>query len=129
MGILLMLHWALRWAILVVAALLVFKFVLGWSTDAAFKGMDRGLAAGFSGLMDIQAVIGLVYLLWDGFSGAGFPAFRIEHGIAMILAASAAHLPARFKTLPDKLRFQYSLFAVLGSLALVFIGLAFLPAD
>lgn len=129
MDTLLMIHAVLRWVILVVAVLAVLKFTLGWLTEAAFKGMDRGLAAGFSSLMDLQAGLGLVYLVWNGLSSEGFPAFRIFHGIVMILAASLAHLPARFKALPDKPRFQYSLFAVLGSLVLVFIGLSFLPAD
>jgi len=76
--------------------------------------------------MDLQVLLGLIYLIWNGIAAEGFPAFRIEHGITMIIAAAVAHLPPRFKNLNDKLRFQYSLFAVIGSLILVGIGISFL---
>jgi len=67
----------------------------------------------------------LVYLVWNGIAVEGFPMFRIEHAVTMILAAAVGHLPARFKALNDKLRFQYSLLAILGSLILVGIGISF----
>ena len=49
MEFLLTIHSVLRWIIIVVAVLAVVKFAIGWATNASFKGMDRGLAAGFSG--------------------------------------------------------------------------------
>ena len=76
--------------------------------------------------MDLQVTLGLIYLIWNGIAVTGFPTYRIEHGVTMILAAAVAHLPSRFKNLNDKLRFQYSLLAVLGSLILVGIGISFL---
>ncbi|MBI1794633.1 MAG: hypothetical protein HYR70_10620 [Chloroflexi bacterium] len=128
MDIILAIHSLVRWAIILVAAIAIIKFTISWAGNSSFKGMDRGLVSGYSGLIDLQVLLGLVYLIWNGLAGAGFPLYRIEHAIAMILAAFAGHLPARFKNLNDKLRFQFSLFAILGSLILVFIGLLFLPA-
>jgi hypothetical protein len=127
MNILLMAHSGLRWLILLVAVVAIIKFALGWLRGGQFKGMDRGLMAGFSGLMDLQATLGIVFLLWSGFAGAGFPRFRIEHGFVMILAAVVAHLSARWKNADDKTRFRNNLFTIIASLVLVLVGIASLP--
>lgn len=127
MDILLTLHSIVRWIIIVVAALAVIKFTIGWAGNQSFKGMDRGLASGFSGLMDLQVLLGLIYFIWNGMAGAGFPLYRILHMIIMVLAAVAAHIPARFKNLNDKLRFLYSMLVILGALVLIFIGISVLP--
>lgn len=47
-------------------------------------------------------------------------------GVA-ILAVVAAHLPARWKSAPDKVRHRNTLFAFVTSLVLIFIGVAVLP--
>jgi hypothetical protein len=127
MDVLLTIHSALRWAIILAAALAIIKFTIGWAGDSGFKGVDRGLAAGFSGLMDLQVMIGLIYFVWNGIEVTGFPPYRILHMIVMIIAAALAHLPGRFQNLTDKLRFQYSVFAILGSLVLIAIGISLLP--
>jgi hypothetical protein len=124
MSILLTVHSIVRWVIVAVAALAIFKFAISWATNASFKGMDRGLASGLSGLMDLQVLLGLIYFFVSGFSGAGFPAFRIIHMLLMLAAAALMHVPSRLKALGDKLRFQYSLLSILGALLLVFIGVA-----
>ncbi|MFQ5435089.1 MAG: hypothetical protein ACE5FD_09455, partial [Anaerolineae bacterium] len=87
----------------------------------------RGLTSGFSGLIDLQATLGLVFLLWSGFTGDGFPMYRIEHAITMIVAVVVAHLPARWKKSPDKIRFRNSLAVVVGTAVLIFAGVASLP--
>ena len=127
MNILLMAHSGIRWLILLVAAVAIVKFALGWLKGGEFKGMDRGLASAFSGLMDLQALLGIVFLLWNGFTGSGFPLFRIEHGTIMILAAVVGHLPSRWKNAASKTRFRNSLFAIVGSVLLVIVGIALLP--
>jgi len=127
MDTLLLIHSFVRWIIILVAVIIIIKFAIGWAANSLFKAMDRGLASSFSGLMDLQMLLGLVYFLWNGFAVTGFPTYRILHGGTMLFAVIAAHLPARFKNLNDKLRFQYSLIAIVGSLVLVFIGISFLP--
>jgi hypothetical protein len=113
----------------IVALVAVVKFALGWLRGGTFGSMDRGLASGFSGLMDLQVVIGLIYLIGDGLANEGFPGFRIEHAITMIIAAVVAHLHVLWKNSDDKLRFRNSLFIVLDVLVIVFIGIARLPAE
>lgn len=126
MDILLTLHSIVRWIIIAVAALAIIKFTIGWAGNQSFKGMDRGLASAFSGLMDLQVVLGLIYFIWNGMAVAGFPSYRILHMIVMIIAAVVAHIPARLKNLTDKLRFLYSMLIILGALVLIFIGIAVL---
>jgi hypothetical protein len=128
MQTLLLIHSYLRWLILLVAVIAVIKFALGWLRGGvAFKGMDRGLASGFSGLVDLQVTIGLILMLWTGFAGVGFPMFRIEHATTMIVAAVVAHLPARWKNAGDQIRFRNTLFCALGTLLLIYLGVMSLP--
>ena len=129
MQILLMIHSYVRWLIVLVAIAAVIKFALGWLRGGQFKGMDRGLASGFSGLIDLQTTLGLILMLWSGFSGVGFPMFRIEHATTMVIAAVVAHLPARWKTAADKTRFRNTLFCVLGALLLIYVGVIRLPSE
>jgi uncharacterized membrane protein YphA (DoxX/SURF4 family) len=127
MDTLLAIHSFVRWIIMLVALVAIVKFAIGWAANSLFKGMDRGLASGFSGLMDLQVLLGLIYFIWNGIAVTGFPMFRILHMVTMLIAAAVAHLPSRFKAVNDKLRFQFSFLAILASLVLVFIGISFLP--
>jgi hypothetical protein len=113
--------------ILIVALIAVIKFAIGWRRGGTFQKMDRGLSSGFSGLMDLQALIGLILLVWGGFAGVGFPMFRIEHTGTMIIAAVVAHLHVLWKNADDKKRFRNSLFIILDTLIIIFIGVARLP--
>ncbi len=128
MQILLMIHFLVRWLIVIVALVAVVKFALGWLRGGTFGSMDRGLASGFSGLMDLQVLLGLIYFIWNGIAEEGFPASRIEHAITMIIAAVVAHLHILWKNSDDKTHFRNSLFIVLDVLVIVFFGIARLPA-
>lgn len=127
MDILLIAHSHLRWLVVIVAVIAVVKFAVGWLKGGEFKGMDRGLTAGFSGVMDLQATLGIILLIWMGVSGGGFPMFRIEHGTTMILAAILGHVPARWKNAETTVRLRNTLFCILGSLLLVYVGVMRLP--
>jgi hypothetical protein len=129
MPVLLTIHSYVRWLIVIVAVIAAVKFAIGWLRGGAFQSMDRGLTSGFSGLIDLQVTLGLVYMIWNGLAVEGFPAFRIEHAITMIIAAVVAHLPARWKNVEDKTRFRNSLFIVLDVLIIIFIGVVRLPKN
>lgn len=129
MSILFMAHSGIRWLILLVAVVAIVKFAIGWLSGGTFKGMDRGLTAAFSGLMDLQGTLGIIFLLWSGIgAGAGFPRHRLEHAFMMIAAMVVAHLSARWKNADDKTRFRNNLFVIIASLLLVLIGISVLPA-
>lgn len=121
-------HSFLRWLIVIVAAVTAVKFAVGWLRGSEFKGMDRGLAAAFSGLLDLQAALGLILLVGLGLSGEGFPTVRIAHAGTMFFAAILAHLPARWKSAADRIRFRNTLFCIVGALALIYLGVMLLPA-
>ena len=80
MDTLLSVHSFVRWIIILVAVIIIVKFAIGWAANSLFKAMDRGLTSAFSGLMDLQVLLGLIYLIWNGIAVTGFPTYRIEHG-------------------------------------------------
>ncbi len=127
MNILLMIHSILRWVILLVAVIAIIVFLVAWLRRSQLQGVDRGLMSGFSGLMDLQATLGIVLLIWGGLGGIGFPAYRIEHGLIMVLAAVVAHLSARWKKVEGPERYRNYFLTILGSLLLVLIGISVLP--
>jgi hypothetical protein len=129
MSVLLTIHSYVRWLIVIVAIVAAVKFAIGWLRGGAFQKMDRGLASGFSGLVDLQVALGIIYLIWNGLAVEGFPMFRIEHAITMIIAAVVAHLPVRWKNAEDKIRFRNSMFIVLDVLIIIFIGVVRLPKE
>lgn len=127
MNILLMIHSILRWVILLVAVIAIVVFLVSWLRRSQLQGVDRGLMSGFSGLMDLQATLGIVLLVWSGLAGVGFPRYRLEHALIMILAAVVAHLSARWKNAEEPIRYRNYFLIILASLALVLIGISVLP--
>jgi hypothetical protein len=126
MSFLLVAHSHLRWLILIAALAAILKFGWGWLRGGTFQRLDRILASSFSGLMDLQALLGLILLIWNGALG-GFPMFRIEHTVTMIVAAVTAHLGVLWKNADDKKRFRNSMFIIIDTLIIVYIGVARLP--
>jgi hypothetical protein len=126
MATVLMLHSIIRWVIIVVAVVGILKFLMGWLRGGSFAPLDRALASGFSGLMDLQALIGLLYFFVTGFGGIGFPAYRIGHALTMFTAVVIAHLPSMLKSPSDKVRFRTACLATLASLLLIVLGLSWL---
>lgn len=124
MQVLFYLHSWLRWVIVLVALVAIIKDVIGLLRRQSFDRMANGLMRGFSGLLDLQATVGLVYLLVSGFAGAGFPMPRFEHMGAMILAVIAGHLPARLKASSDGQKYRNALICLLAALVLIAAGVA-----
>ncbi len=120
-------HSILRWIILLAGLAALARFLIGWQRGGQFAGLENGLRNGFTGLMDLQLLLGAVILFVTGFGGAGFPAYRLEHTFYMVLAVIAAHLQARWKASPDDIRFRNSSLSILAALVLIFVGVARLP--
>jgi hypothetical protein len=127
MSVLLVIHSIVRWLLVLVSLAVVAKFAWGWLRQAKYEKLDQALVSGFGGLMDLQATLGLVYFLWSGFAQNYFPAYRFAHAGTMILALLVAHLPARWKKAADAMRYRAGLLATLGSLALIMVGVFWLP--
>jgi hypothetical protein len=127
MSVLLTIHSVVRWLIVIVAVVAAVKFAIGWLRGGTFSSIDQRLASSFSGLIDLQVTLGPILLIWSGLAGAGFPRYRIEHAVIMIIAAVVAHLQVRWKNADDKTRFRNSMFIILDTLIIIFIGVAVLP--
>jgi hypothetical protein len=126
MLILLEIHSIVRWLIVVVGVVATVKFAIGLARKSAFDKMDRGLSSGFSGLMDLQVTLGLLYFLITGLGGVGLPLFRIEHMVTMLLAAAAGHAPAMFKKQAWN-QYALGLVSIVVALLLVYVGVLRLP--
>jgi hypothetical protein len=130
------LHSLVRWAIVAVGLAAVAILAIRLAKKGSFDGPSRGLTAAFSGLMDLQMLLGLIFFIWNGLDlgmlfnfGKPFIRHRWEHLLVMVLAVAAAHQPARWKDEPDALRLRNTLLAIVTSLALVVIGVLILGAD
>jgi len=124
MGFVLMLHSIVRWVIVVVGLFALIKFLVGMARKSEFAKMDRGLSAGFSGLMDLQVLLGFIFFFWNG-SVVGYPMTRIEHMITMLIAAAVAHVPSFKKNAENQ--FTVRFYAILGSLIIIVLGVYNLP--
>jgi hypothetical protein len=130
------LHSLLRWAIVVVGLATVVILAIRLANKGSFDGASRGLTAAFSGLMDLQFLLGLIYFIWNGLAlgmlfsfGTPFIRHRWEHLFVMVLAVAAAHQPSRWKDEPDALRLRNTLLAIVTSLLLIVIGVLMLGAE
>jgi heme A synthase len=127
MSILLAAHSGVRWLVILVAVVVFVKFIWGWLGQKPYTALDRTLAKVFAGVVDLQVLLGIIYLLWSGFAGAGFPRYRLEHGVTMILVAVAAHFASRGKGSSDSVRFRNATLAILVTFLLIYAGIAVLP--
>ena len=125
--ILLYAHSGLRWLIVLAALLALAIFGYGWLAKKSFPKLARILPAAYSGLLDTQTLLGFIYFFWTGLAGDGFPRYRIEHLGMLFLAAILGHLPSRWKKTEDGLRYRNIFFVVIGTLILIYLGVAVLP--
>ncbi len=126
MDIVLTLHSFVRWVIVVVALVALAKFALDWRRRAAPDNMDRGLMSGFSGLVDLQALLGIILIVWVSVTSGGFLSF-LPHMLFMLAAVATAHLPVRWRKREDATVLRNNLLTIVGVLALVLIGVSLLP--
>jgi len=110
-------HGEIRWLVALVAVIAIVRFGYGLARRADYKGLDRALMATFTGLLDLNLLLGLVLLFGLG----GLPGFRLEHAMTMLLAVVAAHASAAWRKSDDAVKkFRNNLIVVL--LAVIFVA-------
>jgi hypothetical protein len=115
----------MRWLVLLAGLAAAVKYAVSLLRHSAFQPADRVLGLVYTGLLDTQALLGLVLLIWLGTQGDGLPpASLLLHGLTMFFAVAAAHQTARWREAADARRFRNSLIAYSLSLALIAAGLA-----
>jgi hypothetical protein len=123
MTVLLTIHSIVRWLATLVAIALVVRLVIGLIKKQSFDKTATALTGAFGGLMDTQMLLGILLFVLDGLGKTGFPPYRWEHAVTMVLAVIAAHLPSMWKKKDDAVRTRNTLIAVVVSLLLVFVGI------
>ena len=123
MTILLTIHSITRWLATLAALALIARLVIGLLKKQPFDKSAIALTGAFGGLMDTQLLLGVLFFVLDGMGGIGFPPYRWEHAVTMLLAVIVAHLPAIWKNKDDATRTRNTLISVVVSLLLVFVGI------
>jgi hypothetical protein len=115
-------HGLVRWFILSLGLVGSARaFVSMLSVSGKFTRLDVGLSNAYSGLLDLQGLLGLLLIAAALTLQTSVP---WVHLIVMLPAIGVSHLTRRFRARPDRTRQQYQLGIYLGSLALIAIGLA-----
>jgi hypothetical protein len=116
MEFLLTFHGEVRWLVATVGLVAAARFAWGAWGRAAYGKLDRVLMAAFTGLLDLNLVLGLILLFG---LGGGLFGRRTEHVSMMALAVATAHLPALWKGSEDDPRkFRNNLIVVIVVLVL-----------
>jgi hypothetical protein len=129
MGIVLMIHSLVRWAIVLVAIVGIVWYAIGLLQKKSWDKMANGISKGFSGLMDLQGLLGLIYFLWSGIALSIWPRYRFEHLILMFVAIFVSHLPTRLKAETDAIKYRNGLLVIVGVLLLVVVAILPLPGN
>ena len=117
MAFVLEIHGLVRWLVALLAIVAIIKFTLGWLRNLPFTSADRGIMSAYTGLMDLNLLLGLILLFG---LGGGFPMHRIEHATTMIIAVVVAHLSAIWKKSDDvSKKFRNYLIVVVVSIILI----------
>jgi hypothetical protein len=119
-----------RWLLVAVALITLLYFARGWLTSRPWTKNAQALLTGFSSLVDLQWLLGLILLISFGsMTGLGIRHYW-EHLTIQTIAVVVAHLHVRWRkqTLEDKSRYQRGFLLVIGVLVLIFVGIMVLPA-
>lgn len=123
MNFLLTLHSINRWIIVVVAVIALVKFALGWLGKRDFQRVDQSLMTAYTALLDLQLLLGIVLLIWQGFDAS----YRIEHAITMVIAIVLAHLARRWRAAEDVIRYRNYFLLIAAGMLLIIAGVTVLP--
>jgi hypothetical protein len=129
-GIIGTIHGELRWIFVLVAVMGIARTLYGLAQGGRFDALDSRLALAYSILLDLQALFGIGLLIYLAVAKLNLEA-TIDwidwHPVWMLAAVMVGHLGSRFKTAPDRRRFQAQM-AVYGiSLVLIIIGVMTSP--
>ncbi|RMG99970.1 MAG: hypothetical protein D6706_04770 [Chloroflexi bacterium] len=119
MNFLLELHGSIRWWLLLIAVVALVRYGLGWQGKRPFQSLDRTLMTAFTGLLDLNLLLGLILIIFGG----GLNNARIIHALTMLVAIIVAHATASWrKSGTDTVKFRNNLIVVIVVMVIVFIG-------
>ena len=128
-------HSGLRYLVLLAAAIVLIKSVIGWFGNTSYEKFDKIIAPAYVGLMHLQLLIGLLlYFVYSPFvtynmSDKVSRYWSVEHIAMMILAVVAAQvgrsISKKSSDAQVKFRFQTIFFGL--SILLILVALALMP--
>lgn len=131
-------HNIIRWIVLVLGIVLVVRSFLGWFKKWEYQERDKQLTPFFSGVFDLQILIGLILYFTKGWASVlmnsasdvmkttSLRFFAMEHWLLMIVAAVLIHIgSARIKKSSESLK-KYKNAAIWFSIAII-LTLASIP--
>jgi len=121
------LHSGFRWLVVLATVAALVDMLLLWQSKKEFCKRDSTILLVFTILIDIQASLGIIMLLWMGFMGMGFPMFHIEHGVTLAIAVVLAHMPKLWETSAASVRAKKTGIMILGVILFIAVGVARLP--
>jgi len=123
-------HGDLRWIFGLVALLGIARAAYGLLRSAHYSHLDARLAFTYSMLLDLQALYGIgliLYLALGKFSLETTVNWIDWHPVWMLAAVAVGHLGSRWKSAPDRTRFQVQLAVYAASLVLIAVGVLASP--
>jgi len=119
-------HSLVRWLVVIIAVIAVVRYALVMSGRAQSSGMDRGLMSGYTGLLDLNVLLGLIIIVGLSISTGQVLAAWLEHGVTNIVGVAVAHFFARRarKVEDARLKARTSLLGVVVSIAIIVVGVA-----
>jgi hypothetical protein len=118
----------LRWLLVAVAVLAAVRLIVGWLRgESPYDRASRILMLLFTIGVDVQVLVGLIYLVWNGIDADYWPRHRFEHLVVMLVAAGVAHLPRRWRSAPAPVRYRNDALTVIAVAVIVFVGVVLLP--
>ena len=120
------LHSLVRWLVVIVAVVAVVRYVLVMAGKAQSSGMDRGLTPGYTGLLDLNVLLGLIIIVGLSISARQVLLVWLEHAVTNIIGVVVAHFFAqRAKKIEDaKLKARTNLLGVVISIVIIVVGVA-----
>ncbi len=119
-------HSLVRWLVVIVAVIAIVRYALVMAGRVQSSRMDRGLISGYTGLLDLNVLLGLIIIVWQSINAGQVQPAWLEHGVTNIIGVAVAHFFAqRAQKIEDaKLKARTNLLGVVISMAIIVVGVA-----
>jgi hypothetical protein len=124
MDIILGLHGLVRWLVVIVAVVAVIRYGLVMAGRAQPGGMDRGLMSGYTGLLDLNVLLGLILIVGLSISAGQLMLVWVEHAATNLVGVAVAHIFAQRakKQADNQASIRQRLIGVVASLLIIIVG-------
>jgi hypothetical protein len=124
MNVIVGVHNLVRWLIVIVAVVAMVRYALVLAGRARSSGMDRGLASGYTGLLDLNVLLGLIIIVGLSISAGQVALGWLEHAVTNIVGVVVAHVFAQRakKQTDDKAAMRQRLTGVVVSILIIIVG-------